>query len=334
MRFLVLILFCISAGAAPAQPRRFQFMEPKMGSPLHLVFYAGDSLKATALARQAFLLVDSLNRIYSDYDPDSELSRLNRTAGTGQFVPVSPALYALLGQSRIAWAASSSTFDITMGPLSWLWRKSRKEGRLPEDSAVQQARYKTGFRYVLFDTAAHRIQLFQKGMRLDLGGIAKGHVAQVVVDFLYSSGITAALADAGGDIACSGAPPGKSGWTVGINVPEQENELLNKTLEIENGAVATSGDVYQFTEHKGRRYSHILNPATGLGVTYQRNVTIVAPDGATADWLATACSILPVRKAKKLTRQYNAALLIGVLKNGKIKFYKTKSLGQYLRAAE
>jgi thiamine biosynthesis lipoprotein len=91
--------------------------------------------------------------------------------------------------------------------------------------------------------------------------------------------------------------------------------------------------VYQFTEYKGSRYSHILNPATGYGVTYQRNVTIVAPDGATADWLATACSILPVRKAKKLARQYNAALLIGVLKNGKIKFYKTKSLGRYLRAA-
>jgi thiamine biosynthesis lipoprotein len=220
-----------------------------------------------------------------------------------------------------------------MGPLNWLWRKSRKEGRFPEDSAVQQTRQKTGFRNVLFDTAKQRIQLFQKGMLLDLGGIAKGHVAQTVVDFLYSSGVTAALADAGGDIACSGAPPGKGGWTVGINVPEQENILLNKILQVQNCAVATSGDVYQFTEYKGSRYSHILNPATGYGVTYQRNVTIVAPDGATADWLATACSILPVRKAKKLARQYNAALLIGVLKNGKIKFYKTKSLGRYLRAA-
>jgi thiamine biosynthesis lipoprotein len=221
-----------------------------------------------------------------------------------------------------------------MGPLSWLWRQSRKAGRFPEDSAVQQARQKTGFRNVRFDTVKRSIQLLQKGMLLDLGGIAKGHVAQAVIDFLHSKGIAAALADAGGDIACSGAPPGKKGWTVGINVPEQENSLLNKTLEVENGAVATSGDVYQFTEHGGRRYSHILHPATGYGVTYQRNVTIIAPDGATADWLATACSILPIRKAKKLARQYNAALLIGVLKNGKIKFYKTASLGRYLREAE
>jgi thiamine biosynthesis lipoprotein len=334
MRFLVLLLFCISAVVAVAQPRRFQFTQPKMGSPFHLIFYADDSVKAASLARESFMVVDSLNRIYSDYDPQSELSLLNRTAGTGQLIPVSPALYALLEKSRIAWAASSGTFDITMGPLSWLWRKSRKEGRFPEDSAVQQAWQKTGFRNVLFDTAKRSVQLFQKGMLLDLGGIAKGHVAQVVVDYLRSNGITAVLADAGGDIACSGAPPGKKGWTVGINVPEQENSLLNQTLEVENRAVATSGDVYQFTEHGGSRYSHILHPATGYGVTYQRNVTIVAPDGATADWLATACSILPIRKAKKLAKQYNAALLIGVLKNGKIRFYKTKNLDRYLRAAD
>jgi thiamine biosynthesis lipoprotein len=152
-----------------------------------------------------------------------------------------------------------------------------------------------------------------------------------VVDFLDQNGIASALADAGGDIACSGAPPGARGWSIGINVPEQAEALLNKTVQLHNGAVATSGDVYQFTEHNGKRYSHIINPETGYGVTFQRNVTIIAPDGATADWLATACSILPVRKAKKLARRQGAALLIGVLKKNRLRFYKTRNWNRYIR---
>ncbi|HUQ97670.1 MAG TPA: FAD:protein FMN transferase, partial [Chitinophagaceae bacterium] len=100
-----------------------------------------------------------------------------------------------------------------------------------------------------------------------------------------------------------------------------------------NRAVATSGDVYQFTEHNGKRYSHIINPKSGYGITFQRNVTVIAPDGATADWLATACSILPIRKAKQLVKKYKGAVFIGVLKKGKLKFYKTPDWNRYIMPA-
>lgn len=317
-----------------AQGQRFQFTQPKMGSPFNLVFYASDSTKAAQLADKAFALIDSLNFIFSDYDTTSELSRLNRTAGSSRFVPVSLPLYQIIKQSVKAAKQSRGTFDITIGPLSWLWRRSRRERRFPSDSAVQEAKAKTGYQKIKLDDATHSVQLFQRAMQLDLGGIAKGYTAQAVIDFLSANGITAALLDAGGDIACSNAPPGKSGWTIGINVPEQANDLLNKSIELQNGAVATSGDVYQFTEHDGKRYSHIINPKTGYGVTFQRNVTVIAPDGATADWLATACSILPIGKAKGLARRHNVALLIGVLENEKIHFYKTRNLDRYLRPAQ
>jgi FAD:protein FMN transferase len=317
-----------------AAQQRFQFTQPKMGSPFNLVFYVTDSTNAAQLADKAFALVDSLNHIFSDYDTTSELSQLNKTAGSGYFVPVSPALYQIIKQSVQAAKQSHGTFDITMGPLSWLWRRSRRERCFPPDSAVQEAKAKTGYQKIKLDDATRSVQLFQTAMQLDLGGIAKGYTAQAVIDFLLAKGITAALLDAGGDIACSGAPPAKKGWTIGINVPEQANDLLNKTIELQNGAVATSGDVYQFTEHDGKKYSHIINPKTGYGVTFQRNVTVIAPDGATADWLATACSILPIGKAKKLARRYNAALLIGVLENEKIHFYKTRNLDRYLRPVQ
>jgi thiamine biosynthesis lipoprotein len=168
-------------------------------------------------------------------------------------------------------------------------------------------------------------------MQLDLGGIAKGYTAQAVVDYLSRNGITSALLDAGGDIACTGAPPGTDGWSIGINVPEQADALLKRTIRLQNGAVATSGDVYQFTEHKGRKYSHIIDPRTGYGVTFQRNVTVIARDGTTADWLATACSLLPIRKAKKLARKQGAALLIGILSRNRLRFYRTTNWNRHTR---
>ncbi len=304
-------------------------MEPKMGSPFQLVFYAPDSVTAAALARQSFALVDSLNAVFSDYAPDSELNRLCATAGKDSFVAVSPALYQMIVTSQKAWKQSWYTFDITIGPLSRLWRTARREKRFPSPAEIKAARQPMGFQNILIDTVARRIQLIKPGMQLDLGGIAKGHIAQQVVNFLRSKGITAVMADAGGDIVCGAAPPGKKGWTLGINIPEQSDQLLDRTISLQHQAVATSGDVYQYTVHNGKKYSHIINPLTGYGVTFQRNVTVIAPDGATADWLATACSILPLRKAKKLARKMDAALLVTQIKNDKIQFYWSPVMEKY-----
>ena len=185
--------------------------------------------------------------------------------------------------------------------------------------------------HLLIDTAAKAVRLLKEGMRLDLGGIAKGYVAEKVVSFLRENGITAALADAGGDITCSNPPPGKKAWTVGINLPESKTELLTETVDIRNAAIATSGDLYQFMEYKGKKYSHIVDPRTGYGVPFQRNVTVIAPDGATADWLATACSILPLEQSKKLAKQNGADLLVTQLQKGWVKYYITDGMKKKLR---
>lgn len=297
-----------------------------MGSPFNLIFYAEDSAKAAQLAKASFHLVDSLNAVFSDYMEESELSRLSRTAGSGQAVPVSPVLYEVLVSSKEAAHESKGTFDVTVGTLSRLWRQARREKKFPGNEAVLTAKEKTGMQHLVIDTAAKTVMLLQKGMLLDLGGIAKGYVAQKVVSFLEANGVSSALADAGGDMACSQPPPGKKGWTVGINVPASTTEILPQTIEISHSAIATSGDLYQYMEHEGRRYSHILDPRTGYGVPFQRNVTIVASDGATADWLATACSILPLRRCKKLAKQCKAGLLITQLHKGKVKYFLNGSM--------
>lgn len=331
--FKVLFFFCLlfftGLKKVDAQLQRFQFMQPKMGSPFHLVMYAGDSAVAAQYATQAFALIDSLNHIFSDYDSTSELSRLSATAGKDSFVQVSPQMYDLLLQSKRAAKESNKTFDVTIGPLSRLWRRSRREKVFPSAADITSTKALTGMKKLVLDTAAKKVKLLQKGMLLDAGGIGKGYIAQQVVLFLSAKGIQNVLADAGGDIVCSNPPPGKAGWNIAVNVPGQTNDLLQKTLRIKNGAVATSGDVYQFTEHKGKRYAHIINPKTGYGVTFQRNVTVIAGDGATADWLATACSILPLRRAKKLANRKGAALLVTQMKKNGLRHWATQSFNQY-----
>jgi len=329
-RIFFVSLFFFAAINGSAQLKRFSFTESKMGSPFNIVLFCNDSVQAGNLAKQCFSLVDSFVFIFSDYLDSSELSRLSATAGVGaRPVAVSPALFDILVLSKNAFEKSDGAFDITLGPLTKFWRKARKTKEFPTDEAVQSKRKLTGFNKIIIDTVNKKIALPQAGMQLDLGGIAQGYIAQKIIDFLSNQHINHALVNVSGDIVVSDAPPGVKGWTVGINVPETKEELLSKNLLMHNMAVTTSGDAYQFIEHSGKRYSHIIYPRTGYGVTSQRNVTAIAKDGTTADWLATACSILSIKKAKKLAAQMDAAVLIAEIKRGKVVLHATNGFSKY-----
>jgi thiamine biosynthesis lipoprotein len=313
-----------------AQERKFSFTMPKMGSPFGIVISAGDSAQAAAAATKAFLLVDSLNGIFSDYDSTSELSRLSKTAGSGRYCKVSGKLWELMLIAQKAWQKSSGAFDITVGPLSLLWRKARKEHRFPGETEIKNARDLVGFDKIILRPGDSSVLLTRKGMRLDMGGIAKGYIARQIAAFLASQGMQHSLVDAGGDMAMNKAPGKTNGWKIGINVPETTDELLPQKLLLENMAVATSGDIYQYMEHGGKKYSHIIDPRTGYGITAQRNVTVLARDGADADWLATACSILPVTEAIALAQRMEAEVLINEVTHGKTRSYFSKGFRNFM----
>ena len=324
-RISFIVFFVCLVFVGDAQMSRFSFTESKMGAPFTIIFYSNDSVQAASIAKRCFVLVDSFNFIFSDYIDSSELSKLSKSAGLNSLpVSLSPAMYDILIQSKKAFELSEGAFDITMGPLSKLWRKARRQHQFPADSTVKRIRNLIGFDKLVFDTLNKTIRLTQEGMQLDLGGIAQGYVAQKVINFLHSQGVNNALVNASGDIVVSGAPINKDGWVVGVNIPEKTAELLNQKLLLKNRAITTSGDAYQYIEKDGIRYSHIINPASGYGVTFQRNVTVIAADGTTADWLATACSILSLKKAKKLAFLLGAEVLIAEIKRGRLLFNSTK----------
>lgn len=327
-RCLFTISFLFFAVTSISQIRKYAFTQSKMGSPFSIIFFSADSALATKLAQKGFALVDSMNTLFSDYEPDSDVSKLCQHAGEGP-LPVSAIMMDVLQLSKEAYQKSGGAFDITVGPLSRLWRNARKKASFPEEQEVVQRKALVNFAKLLLDTQLQTITIPVKGMLLDFGGIAKGYTAQAVLKLLQENGISSALVDAGGDIAMSVAPPGKKGWVVGVNIPETKSELLSNKLHLQNTSVATSGDAFQYLTHEGKKYSHIIDPRTGYGIQSQRNVTVIARDGATADWLATVCSIVPFRKVKKIVKETGAAALITEWHNGKVRFHYFGHFQQY-----
>jgi thiamine biosynthesis lipoprotein len=172
-----------------------------------------------------------------------------------------------------------------------LWRRARRTQLLPPADQLAAARAAVGYRFLVLDPVARAVQLTRPGMRLDLGGIAKGYAAEAAQAVLRQHGVTRALVAAGGDIAVSGPPPDAAGWQVGIAAPPGATGD-GPTLVLRDAAVSTSGDKEQYAEIGGKRYAHIIDPRTGMGLTETWQVTAVAADGTTADAWATALVVL------------------------------------------
>lgn len=272
-------------GAACAGPlARAEYAEVHMGLPVRIVLYAGSETAARHAAAAAFARIRELDGVMSDYRPESELSRLSATSG--EWVAVSDDLFAVLSRARELAEATGGAFDPTVGPLVGLWREARETGRLPAPDRLADAIARTGWTKLELDASRRAVRLTTPGMRLDLGGIAKGFILDEARDAMAEAGVTRVLLEAGGDIVAGSAPPGERGWR--IETPGVSGELAGRAAALTHAALATSGASVQFVEIDGVRYSHVIDPRTGLGLTHGRAARVVAPDGATADALATA----------------------------------------------
>jgi thiamine biosynthesis lipoprotein len=304
--------------------KRFEATQPQMGVPFKIILYAPDEKAAKGAFDAAFARIGQLNAILSDYDPDSELSRLSRTAGSGRAVELSPELSHVLARSQALAAATDGAFDVTVGPYVRLWRRARRSGEMPSPERLAQARDAVGYQHLLHDVERHTTQLMRPNMRLDLGGIGMGYAVDQALDLLRQRGIARAMIDASGDIGAGDPPPGKSGWTIGV-APLEPDAAPGITLSLANAAVTTSGDAFQHVVIDGRRYSHIVDPRTGLGLTDQAAVTVIAPDCTTADSLATAVSVLgPDAGLQFVEKTPGAAALIVRASNGQRQTHESK----------
>jgi FAD:protein FMN transferase len=297
---------------------RHEASQLHMGVTFKLVFYAPDHETANLAAEAAFARVAELNKVMSDYDPESELSRLSATAGTGRAVPISADLMQVLAHSQDMAQRTNGAFDVTVGPLVRLWRRARRMKEMPSDKRLAEALAATGFQHLELDRERGTAKLLQPSMQLDLGGIGQGYAADEALKVLRRHCITRALVDASGDIALGDPPPGKSGWRIGVMPLDKPDGAPSRYLLLANMGVSTSGDAFQYVELGGKRYSHIVDPRTGLGLTDRTSVTVIAPDATTADSLDTAVSVLGPEAGLKLIEAApgTAALIVRHKDNG------------------
>ena len=289
----VACLLAMAAGCTPGGPVRVSETRRLMGVPWTITLHAASATAGEQVLGEAFAEVERLEAILSDYKPESELSRLSAAAPTAAALPVSADLWRVLDRAVEIRDATDGAFDPTVGPLTTLWRQSRRSGVMPLSEKLAAAREAVGPDALRLDRVRKAVALERPGMRLDLGGIGMGYAIDRVLELLRRRGIRAAMIDASGDVAVSGPPPGTAGWRIDVAALDPAAMTgAQETLLLVNAAVTTSGDAFQGVEIAGIRYSHIVDPRTGLGVVGPAAVTVIAPDCATADALATAASVL------------------------------------------
>ena len=270
-----------------------------MGLPVRVVLHAPGSEAARRAATAAFARIAILDQMMSDYRPDSELRRLE---GRGGWIRISDELYDVLDRALQISEATGGAFDPSIGPLVALWRTARQTGRVPDPLSIEAARARVGWRDIRLDASRRAIRLEKPGMRLDLGGIAKGYILQEARRTLRWHNVTRTLIESGGDIVVGEAPPGQPGWR--IDAGAEDSSFAERAARLVNAAIATSGPVFQFVEIDGIRYSHVIDPRTGLGVTTPIVARVIADDAATADALATALTILGEDSVKPIRERF------------------------------
>lgn len=300
---MLLFHACSHRTSTPFQ--RFEYREIHMGVQVRLVLYAPDEETARRAARAAYARIGGLDETMSDWRADSELMRLCAQAG-GAPVRVSEDLFRVLRRAQELAEKSDGAFDVTLGPMIQLWRQARKSGRLPTAEEIEKTRARCGWRKLRLNPRSRTVQLAVEGMRLNLGGIGKGYAGDCALAELRKQGVPRALFEAGGDIVLGDPPPavaaleemrGPPGWLIRLFD-------TNDMLLLSNCAVSTSGDAEQFVEVDGVRYSHIVDPQTGLGLTRRNVVTVIARNGLIADSLSTALSVLGEERGRILLRDH------------------------------
>ena len=285
-------------GQALGQAERHEFSRPLMGMAFRIVVYAEAKPLAKRASDAAFDRVAVLNKIMSDYDPQSELSQLSDLAGSGKAARISGELFRVLDAGQALATNSGGAFDVTAGAATQLWRRARRLKRMPPEYVIENARKASGYRALKLDGDAKTAELTKPGVRLDLGGIAKGYALDEALKIMREHGLRQALVSAGGDIAVGNSPPGKPGWKIALLGLKED--AATEFIWVNNGAVATSGDLFQVLELDGKRHSHIIDPRTARAITEQRLVHVLAPTAMQADSLATAISVLGHKDGMRL----------------------------------
>lgn len=297
------VLAMATATRAAESMQRWERTEQHMGSAFTVVLYGTDERRANDSLRAAFERIQQLDASLSNYKTASELNRLCQGAPHEQPRVVSDDLFRVLQRADEASRQSDGAFDVTIGPLTRLWRQTRRTRVWPSSDRLKDAQAAVGFESIRLDDSRRTVQFMRSRMQLDLGGIGAGYAVDQIADLLMRRGFDRFLIDGSGDIRAAGAPPNRDAWRVAIG-GLRRGDPEDAYLLLRDRSVATSGDLHQYFEFNGQRYSHLIDPQTGVGLTVPSSVTVIARDCVSADIWSSTVALMGIERGIERVREH------------------------------
>jgi thiamine biosynthesis lipoprotein len=310
--------------AIPAVARKaFRKTLPLMGNKFELTVIGSDETWATDSIDAGIAEIRRIEKLLTTFSDDSETSLINRQAGMAP-VAVSRETFDLIYRSIRISRLTQGAFDITYGSIDTrLWNFDSTMKALPDKDTAKRMVRLIDYRKIVLDPHRLTVQLKEKGMRIGFGGIGKGYAAEQARKIMMAMGVDSGIVNASGDLAVWGKQPDNTPWTIGIVDPNMRDRIFS-CVQLTNMAIATSGNYEKFITVNGKRYSHTINPRTGLPVTGIKSVTILCPNAEFADAIATPVMIMGIHAGLDLINQLNDVEVIIIDDHDRI--YHSKNL--------
>jgi thiamine biosynthesis lipoprotein len=286
-----------------------------MGTRVSVELWHDDEAAGRALVAAVMEEYRRIDRAMSTYKPDSEISLVNARAAAGP-IRISEELFSLLQRSVELSVASGGAFDITYESVGYLYDFRARQR--PNEAQIRERLAAIDYRHIVLDPTARSVAFKADGVKINLGGIAKGYVVERAADMLRERGVEHALLNAGGDTRVLGDRRGQP-WIVGIRHPRIAGEVVTR-LPLVDEAISTSGDYERFFEEGGRRYHHIINPRTGQPTEGVLTVTVIGPDGTLTDGLDTAIFVMGAEAGLEMLERYPDYEAIIVDSTGRVSY--------------
>jgi FAD:protein FMN transferase len=292
-------VLCLLLAGCRATPRSrgiepLRRSQPLLGTFVTVTIFTADREAGQHAINEAFAEFRQVDALMSIHRPESEISQVNAKAWHNPVV-VSPQLFQVLAAGQEIARQTDGAFDMTVGPLVQLWGFLWKQYRLPTEAELKEVLPRVGYQQVELNPATRTVRFLREGISLDLGGIAKGYAVDRAIERLQQLGIDAAMVKAGGDLRVIGLPPEQSGWEVQLEDPRKQGKRT--MLQLKPGALSTSGNYENYFVVNGHRYSHILDPRTGLPIQNIAACTLLASTCMASDAWATACVVLGAERS-------------------------------------
>lgn len=310
---LLLVLFCSLSTTAQVLRKRTTLL---MGGRFDISIVAKDSLTAEQNIDAVIAEITRIENLISDWKPDSQVSQVNQNAGIRP-VKVDREVFELTQRAIQFSEATRGGFDVSFAAMDRIWKFDGSMTEMPSPEAIKKSVEKVGYKNIILDSVQSTIFLKLKGMKIGFGALGEGYATDKCRNMMLEKGIKAGIVNGSGDMTAWGRQPNGKDWNIGMTNPFQPDTLF-AVVPLNNGAVTTSGSYEKFVVFDGKRYSHIINPATGYPATGLCSVSVFGPNAETANGLSTSLMVLGQKEGLLLLKKYPDYSCVMITDNGKL----------------